>query len=99
MAANAPTRHQRQPWSGSANAVDQAEVEPATGSDACQVDHDHGTDAGIDCAFDHPMGRFAAEDSVACSRGARGGRDDRLAVSQVETEGDALTADGVTDLS
>ena len=95
--ANAAARQQRQRRCGLPHASDQPEVESRAGADAREVDHDHSPDSGGGGARGKHLRRLVGRNAADHASGVR--TDDRLAVAQVETEGDAVTSNGRADLS
>lgn len=94
--ADAAAGQQRQRRCGLPHASDQPEVESRAGADAREVDHDHSPDPGGGGARGKHLCRLVGRNATDHAGGLR--KDDRLAVAQVETEGNAVTADGRADL-
>ena len=65
------------------------EVESHAAADAREIEHDDGAGAGIGGAGRDAIGRVSRRDAAAC--------DHRLAVAQVQAEGDAAAVRGVAD--
>jgi len=95
--ADAAAGQQCQRRCGRSHASDHPEVESRAGADAREVDHDHSPDPGGGGARGKHLCRLVGRN--AAGHAGRLRKDDRLAVAQVETEGDAVTANGRADLS
>ena len=95
--ADAAAGQQGQRRRGLPHASDQPEVESRAGADAREIDHDHSPDPGGGGAGGQYLCRLVGRNATDHASGLR--KDDRLAVAQVETEGDAVTADFRADPS
>jgi len=95
--ADAAPGQQRQRRCGRPHASNQPEVESQAGADAPEVDHDHSSDPGGGGDRGKHLCRLVRWNATDSAGGLR--KDERLAVAQVKTEGDSVTADGRADLS
>jgi hypothetical protein len=85
----AATSQQPRAWCRFAHTADESEVDPDIHTDLRQIEHDDGRHTSVGRAHSHGVSRESMHD-VGISQ--------EKSISDVETEGDALTVDGRADV-